>query len=737
MNDAHHRDADAPLRMRDARHREMRNAQHRETQRATSGFRGDIEGLRGLAVLLVLVFHAGVPAVPGGFVGVDVFFVISGFLITGLIVREVRTTGRLSLARFYARRARRLLPAAAVVLAAVAGLTVAVLPPIRWSGVGGDLAASALYAVNWRLADQAVDYMASEQASSPVQHFWSLAVEEQFYLVWPLVLLALVWWHRRTGWSLDRTLLAGLAIVALPSLVWSVSLTQVEPGRAYFVSTTRAWELAIGAALAIGAVRLSRLPRAAMVWAGWLGVSAIVVAALAYGSSTLFPGYAALLPTVGAALVVMAGLAGRGGDAAGTGGVEGYGRGVGRFLSVAPMRAVGALSYSLYLWHWPLLVAAEAAWGALSVVEGILVASFSFAPAWLTNRLVEAPVRRSGRLVAVPRRALLMGAACTAAGVAGAVIVHAAVPPPPQVTASAGSRPATQALAESSKRPTAKHPPQDEPTSITLDPLKAREDKGPIYRPQCHQDQPSAELQFCAYGDLGSDKVMVLAGDSHAAQWQPALAAVATRHGWRLETYTKSACGFFDVEVGVGEPAVPYRACTAWNAKLRHRLTGPDRPDLVVTSSDTNYQVVRGGSILDPRASRPAYVSGLRRSWQAVRAAGVPLVVIRNTPRVNIDVPDCLSAHPRDLAACAVPREHAMAMSTDDQIRAAEGLAGVDLVDLTDDVCPAPRCAPVIGTMIVWRDAHHITATYARSLAPRLDRAMAQAIGGRTSSTAE
>ncbi|HZC27156.1 MAG TPA: acyltransferase, partial [Actinopolymorphaceae bacterium] len=269
-----------------------------------SGHRADIEGLRATAVLLVLAYHAGIPLFAGGFVGVDVFFVISGFLITGLIVREVQQTGRLSLARFYARRARRLLPATAVVLTAVAVLTVVILPPIRRSSVAMDLAASSLYAINWRLAGEAVDYMASEQAASPVQHFWSLAVEEQFYLVWPVLILALVWWHRRSGWSLRRTLLAGLAVLAIPSLVWSVTLTHSVPGRAYLVSTTRAWELGIGAAVAVGATGLARLPRRVRWLGGWVGAGAIVVAALTYDSSTLFPGYAALLPTLGAALVI-------------------------------------------------------------------------------------------------------------------------------------------------------------------------------------------------------------------------------------------------------------------------------------------------------------------------------------------------------------------------------------------------------------------------------------------------
>ncbi|TDD63977.1 acyltransferase, partial [Jiangella aurantiaca] len=313
-------------------------------------FRPDVEGLRAVAVLLVLAYHAGLPLVSGGFVGVDVFFVISGFLITGLILREVESTGRLRLGRFYARRIRRLLPATAVVLAATAALTIVLLPPLRWPAIAGDIAVSATYVVNWRLASESVDYLTAEDAPSPVQHFWSLAVEEQFYLLWPVLIIALVWWHRRRRGapSLRRTLLAGLAVVAVPSLAWSVHLTAASPGAAYFVSTTRAWELAAGAALAIGARRLERLPAwVASALAGG-GLAAVGWAALTYDATTPFPGAAALVPVLGTAAVVGGGVAsaptspGADREVPGSGeSHKGNGTLPGRLLGTAPLRWVG------------------------------------------------------------------------------------------------------------------------------------------------------------------------------------------------------------------------------------------------------------------------------------------------------------------------------------------------------------------------------------------------------------
>src|SRR4051812_43798713 len=367
------------------------------------GFRGDIQGLRALAVLLVLFWHARIPGVTGGFVGVDVFFVISGFLITGMLVGRLRRTGRLSLVDFYARRVRRLLPAAGLVLAVTLVLTALFLPRLRWTSTAWDVLAANLYSVNWRLAGQATDYLAQGSAPSAVQHYWSLSVEEQFYLVWPLLLIFAAFWARRRRQRLGLALGLTMAAVLVVSLGWSIYLTRVDPSRAYFVTTTRMWELALGGLVAVAMAQLARLPKYAGATLGWLGLGAIAVSALTFSGGTAFPGSAALLPTVGAAAILASG-GGRGGRL-----------GPALLFDTAPLRVIGAWSYSIYLWHWPLLVIAQTRFGPLPVPAQMAIAAFSFLPAWLTYRYVENPIRRNRRLQASAVRALGMAAVVTAA----------------------------------------------------------------------------------------------------------------------------------------------------------------------------------------------------------------------------------------------------------------------------------------------------------------------------------
>jgi peptidoglycan/LPS O-acetylase OafA/YrhL len=227
---------------------------------SAAGFRADVEGLRAIAVLTVMWFHAGLGGLTGGFAGVDIFFVISGFLITGQLVREVEASGRIPLPRFYARRAKRLFPAAATVLVATAVLTWLALPRVTWRDTGGDLVAAAAYVVNWRLAARSVDYLATDTAHSPVQHFWSLAVEEQYYLLWPVLLTLVAVLIRRWRLPVRPMMAVGLAAITIPSLAWSIHLTSSDPARAYFVTTTRLWELGIGALVAVGAPVCRALP---------------------------------------------------------------------------------------------------------------------------------------------------------------------------------------------------------------------------------------------------------------------------------------------------------------------------------------------------------------------------------------------------------------------------------------------------------------------------------------------
>jgi peptidoglycan/LPS O-acetylase OafA/YrhL len=311
------------------------------------GFRPDLEGLRAVAVVLVLLYHASVPGFTGGYVGVDVFFVLSGFFITGLLLREVRRTGTISLQGFYARRARRLLPASALVLLVTVIGTAMFMPPLRVPDVAGDAASAALYVSNIHFAVQATDYLQADLAPSPILHFWSLSVEEQFYLFWPALVLLVVRLARgREDFGRWIAMVAGVIVVA--SFGIAIWLTEANAPWAFFSLMTRAWELGLGAFLAIGATQLARIPDRPAALTAWLGLVLIGLAGVLLDTATPFPGTAALMPTVGSALVI-------------AGGFRPSALAPGRWLSKAIPRFLGRISYSLYLWHWPLLVIPAAA----------------------------------------------------------------------------------------------------------------------------------------------------------------------------------------------------------------------------------------------------------------------------------------------------------------------------------------------------------------------------------------
>ncbi|MER7196581.1 acyltransferase, partial [Streptomyces sp. NPDC000188] len=360
---------------------------------AAPGQRPDIQGLRALAVTLVVLGHAGVTRFSGGYVGVDVFFVISGFLITSSLLRELSASDRISIRAFYARRALRLLPASAlVVLVTLAGSWL-FLSKIRFAEYMSDAFASALYAVNFRLAATGTDYLAEGSPPSPFQHFWSLAVEEQFYLVWPLLLFL--------GWRLSRRRRALLAIplVALCAVSFglSVHVTGQSAPWAYFGSHTRAWELGVGALVAL--LRPPRLPAGVAVAMTWAGLACIIAAALRFDADTPFPGTAAAAPVIGAALVIV-------------GGTSPAWPGARRMLTARPVTWLGGLSYSWYLWHWPFLVIGPK---ALDRPAGthleLALGAAALLPAWLTLRLVENPVRFHRALRGRPGRGLRLGLA--------------------------------------------------------------------------------------------------------------------------------------------------------------------------------------------------------------------------------------------------------------------------------------------------------------------------------------
>lgn len=697
-----------------------------DTPRVTAGYRADVEGLRAVAVLLVMLMNAGLPWVHGGYVGVDVFLVISGFLITQLLVRELRSTGRLRMRRFYARRARRLLPASATVLVASALLTWAFLPPNRWVSTGWDIIGSALYTMNWRLADQSVDYMFDNSAPSMVQHYWSLSVEEQFYFLWPALLIsgALIARFLRRR-RLNGSLLCALAIVGVPSLAWSIYYSQSSPAKAYFVTTTRLWELALGAALAIVAVSGRSMPRVLAYFVGWAGLAAIIAAGVLFSPSTVFPGYAALLPTVGTAAVIFAGFTAQGRETGSAGWL----------LAMGPMETIGRHSYSLYLCHWPLVVVATAVLGKLDPITGLVVVAASAVPAYLLHHHVENPVRFSQGQLSHSIPMLKFGAAVTVVSVTAGLALNLAnwPPAPPFVppviakvdiggTAAGGGAKgnadpnaiAGAGVLGAKPRGDENGAPNDTSVSIVPAPEVAANDFK-----NCTQTEEGTDLMSCTYGKEDSPMVVAVVGDSHADQWVPALSDIADKRGWKVVEYTKAACSFADAPITTKD-GLPYPQCQQWSTALLNKLL-TDKPTLVITSHIYKRVLIDGQVNFDD-ANRAALAAGLKRNYEALNNAGVPVLIIQDTPRPIVDIPECVQQHADKLTQCAADRSDMLPADLGaEQEEAKTGLQNVQMIDLNDAICPTDRCAAVIGNVLVYRDASHITGTYIRTLVPRLE----------------
>jgi len=671
--------------------------------------------LRAVAVGLVLLYHAGLPFLPGGYVGVDVFFVISGFLITGMLVRQSMEHGRIDLADFYARRIRRILPAATVVLAFSAIVTLLVLPRTRWEAIGTEIIASAFYVVNWVFAG-GTDYLNAENAASPLQHFWTLAVEEQFYILWPALLIALLWLassRNKTHVSLESRnariqvlLQVAVGLVIVPSFIWSIYYTAANPAPAYFVTTTRLWEIAIGAAIAIFAIHLQKIPHSLGYLLQGCGLLAILLAGLFYTENTAFPGYAALLPTLGAAGVIVGGMNGR------------ATRGFAVILNVRPMRWIGDLSYSLYLWHWPLIVfATYLSDGELRIRYGLLVVILAIVPAWLSYRYIEEPFRHWQRLKEKSARALRAGASlmATTSLIGIAVLVTSnQFASTSDMSASSGEPMGAEVIEID---PHALEP-VNQVTSMTPDVTEVDNDVADVYSDGCHIDLVSAEFAPCVYGNPDSNYVVAIVGDSHAAQWIPALQKIATAHDWRLETYTKSACALNTVAVIASD--VYYESCYEWGQNILDHFASPEGPDHVIASASSHKAATQADV---PEGVRTGDISeGYEDAWTEIQDADVGLTVILDTPRPRFDVPECIAENETNLKNCVADRSEAIAASGyEDMLKAAED-ADSETVDMTDFLCSSEDCAPVVGGVIVWRDGHHITSTYVETLAGSLER---------------
>ncbi len=684
--------------------------QHRATMR------GDIEGLRAIAVGFVLLYHLFPKHLVGGFAGVDVFFVISGFLITSQLLKEVARSGSVSLTGFYARRARRLLPAATAVLifSALAGW--AVLPKGQLRDLGNDVIAAALYVVNWALALRSVDYLAEDAAPSVVQHYWSLSVEEQFYVVWPLLILLGAKVARRLKMAVKPLLFMLLLATTVASLAWSAYYTHANAAQAYFVTTSRVWELGIGALSAFMAVGFAKLGRPIRELMAAVGIVMIALCGLVITDTTPWPGLSALLPTIGTALVILAGSAGQ--DTIGA-----------RLLGIRPMVWIGGLSYAVYLWHWPLIVLAQNKWPAMGVRGLVVVAIVSVGAAWLSQHFVENPIRFHPVLSKSTRWALVMGAVAMVLSVLAGLLVRAQQPE---------LRQGDEVLAWSDGALTLAAPPTGvEPLKLKKDYAAAIPTSGEIYPDPslAHKDIPAVygmDCQMgggettprddCVVGNPSGSVRVALVGDSKATQWVDALTEIGAAHDWRIELYLKGSCSFNEaIPLEAGKP---FPECGEFVRNSIARLQAPEhRPDVVIVSGVRSSRNFRAAKV--DQDTIDAYV----KSLTALRATGAKVVTIADNPSsTSTDFPagktvdDCLvQTKGEDFSKCSFPSSDGH--GTPALRQASARVPGVQFVSMNQWICPDQKvCPAVIGDVLVYRQGSHLTNTYVRTLAPILSR---------------
>lgn len=676
----------------------------------------DIQLLRAVAVAMVVLFHLWPAAVPGGFAGVDVFFVISGYLITAHLLREAVATGGIALRHFWARRIARLLPSALLVLAVTLLAAWLWLPPTQWRQTALEAAASALYFENWVLAAAAVDYFAASKAATALQHYWSLSVEEQFYLAWPLLVLAGLRVARARGCDPVAATTTLLAVVCGTSLLWSLhAATGTDPG--YFSTFVRAWEFAAGGLLAASSARASsvRLVPAAAATLRWGGLAALVVTAFGLHGGMAFPGVVALLPVCATlAVIAVAAYAPAAASAPGW-----------------PLRAVhrlGDLAYPVYLWHWPLVVIAPY---ALQTPPGdgqrVLLAA-TLLLAWLTSVTLEHRFRpwaaRSRRVwpvyVAALGASLLLLAGCLALYRAGTYRA-----PPTTAAAAADSCTGAAAMRAGASCPDRhRAPPPGAGMAAQADGgalwLYNRAQADPYYQRTCTWHD---EAQRCAFPRFGGDALEVLlVGDSHMLQYVPAVAMLARANRWNLRYALSLGCPAAHLTLGTEDGTRPTDVCRRWRATVP-RAVAAERADLIVAISSTRRYA---------RGTSPQLVATLSQAFEATwrhwRDSGKQVLVVVDNPLAwnaagqPVHIPDCVAAAPGVDDPCVQPRARAMAADPVDLALARA--PGIARFDPTWAFCDADDCHFAVGGEVTHLDPDHVTATFNLGLMPELGAAI-------------
>jgi len=632
----------------------------------------DIQKLRTFAVLGVVIFHLWPNALPGGYIGVDVFFVISGYLISSHIFKEL-SSKTFKFSNFWARRARRILPSAAVVLIATALAVSTITLVLDRTKAFKHIIGSLLFVENWLLAGDSVNYLAKDEAPLPTQHYWSLSVEEQFYLVWPIVVFLI--WRLAKAKALTASKLA-IAAVFMVSYGYSIFATVQDASPAYFSTLTRVWEFCAGALVALfaksSALRFSNF----LYYLGW---------ALLFGSfffidaNALFPGYIALVPVLGASLVIWANSSMQNNQ-----------------LTSITNRAnllISDVSFALYLWHWPLIVFANELTGR-TVGDPILVLLLllSVALAWLTTKYVEAPIRFGKRLKKLTAKRFLT------VSIAGLLLVAVAFGAAWQF-----SRIARAEAVSNFQTPKPNQELQPDPQLASLDVSKIATGS------KCASQGSKAAVKVCHFGNENAAVSVAVLGDSHMMALFPAVEELAAKRNWKITTYVRSACPFIGRHfVTVRDPREA--ACNRWNDKVRQILANQDAFDFVFVTA--NHK--------DGLLGSPEYgAKSFQLAWQPLLDRGTKVVAVRDVP-LMVGALECLQRNVNNAEYCAMPANSEV-LGNDSLFNAAKQTNGVYVIDLTSVICPKDVCQIALNGFTVMRDHGHLTATFAKSLAPIIE----------------
>ncbi|MFB5661509.1 acyltransferase family protein [Alteribacillus sp. HJP-4] len=651
-------------------------------------FRPEIEGVRAVAALLVAVYHIWLGSVSGG---VDVFFIVSGYLITTSLLTKMEREGQINFFEYVLGLARRLFPLAFIVLLITTLFSIIILPQSQWGDIISQVFASAFYYENWQLANNAVDYLAQNNQASPFQHFWALSIQGQFYITWPFIIMAAYTAARKMFKTpVRKTLLVLLSTIFILSISYSVYITAVNQPWAYFDTFARVWEFSLGGILAL-LIPYVTINKAASFVLGWLGLAVVCLTGILLPVSNVFPGFAALLPTMGVVLVIIAA-------------ENGSRFGAEKLLGSKPFVSFGSISYGFYLWHWPLLIFYYTYTGAdvVSVQHGLAMLFLTFTLSFLSGKILEKPVRK----INVKQ----------SKGKLAAILVSFMVPVLVVGTAWGAYLEQTQASFEENEEvavedfPGARSISDGIEPNEEIDPLSMlAEIKGELpefYADEdCFTDLDESGVSKCSYGETENpEHTVALVGGSHSGHWFPALQEMSKELNLQIDVYNKNGCRFTNEDFD----GAMSDSCMQWNEDVMEPLTS-DPPDLVFTTANVNII-----------ANVP---EGYIGQWEALEGR-TEVLAVRDNPRMAEDIPACLEDDPEQ---CSIPRDKALSNAVPwentDNIP-----DNASFADLSDYFCNDESCEPIIGNVLVYRDRHHITTLYSRTLAPALKEHVKEAL---------